>query len=303
LHDLEMPAVSEELFPAEFLARLEALSFLARKLVRGRQRAERRSTQRGASIEFAEYRPFVSGDDFRHIDWNAFARWRQLVLKLYVEEEDLHVHFLLDGTGSMDFGTPRKFDYARRALAGLSYLALSKLDRVAVAPLGGAQERWPAARGKHRFLQLLDYLRACPVAAGSVSLEDAVRRWSATRPRRGMAVLVSDLFGAGLEDAFAALDRLRHAKHEIVVVQVVDPRELEAGDNGEFDLVDHESGARRKVVVDGQARAEYRKAVEAYHNRLTGYCRRHGLRYLRAPVHLPVEDLLLRSLTGTGVLR
>jgi uncharacterized protein (DUF58 family) len=295
--------VSEELFPPEFLARLEALSFLARKLVRGKQRAERRSTQRGASIEFAEYRPFVSGDDFRHIDWNAFARWRQLVLKLYVEEEDLHVHFLLDGTGSMDFGTPRKFDYARRALAGLAYLALSKLDRVSVSPLGSDYGRWPAARGKHRFLQLLTYLRSCPVAPGAVSLEEAVRRWSATRPRRGMVVLVSDLFGMDLEDAFAALDRLRHAKHEIVVVQVVDPAELEAGGHGEFDLVDHESGERRKVMVDGRTRTEYRQAVEAYHNRLIGYCRRHGLRHLQAPVDLPVEELLLRSLTGGEVLK
>ena len=87
--------------------------------MRSRQRSERRSVQRGASVEFAEYRPFVSGDDWRYIDWNAFARWRQLVLKLFVEEEDLHVHLLLDCTVSMDWGAPVKFDYARQLIAGL----------------------------------------------------------------------------------------------------------------------------------------------------------------------------------------
>src|SRR5471032_3174016 len=149
----------DQLFDREFLQRLEGLSLAARQLVRGRMKAERRSSHRGASVEFAEYRPFTSGDDWRHIDWNAFARWRQLVLKLYVEEEDLHVHLLLDGSASMDWGAPVKFDYARQVVAGLGYLGLGNFDRVAVVPLGGdTKSWWQPARGRDRFLPLLRYL-------------------------------------------------------------------------------------------------------------------------------------------------
>src|SRR5436190_2516623 len=237
----------EELFDAAFLGRLESLSLLARQLVRSRQRSDRRSVQRGASVEFAEYRPFVSGDDWRYIDWNAFARWRQLVLKLFVEEEDLHVHLLLDCTRSMDWGTPVKFDYARQLIAGLAYITLANLDRAAVVPLGAEDyQLWPPARGRHRFLQLLRYLARCPLADSPTRLEDAARRWVATQPRRGMVIWAGDLFGADLEDALRALDRLRYSRHEIAVIQIRDRGESEAGEPGEDEVEDCEPGAIEK---------------------------------------------------------
>src|SRR5882757_260432 len=165
----------DALFDPELLRRYESLSLLARQLVRGRMRAERRSVQRGASVEFAEYRPFVEGDDWRYVDWHAFARWRQLVLKLYVEEEDLHVHLLLDCSASMDWGSPVKFDHARRILAGLAYIALANLDRAALVPLGAPNVKaWPPSRGRDRFFQMLRYLAACPVGSGPHALEQSV---------------------------------------------------------------------------------------------------------------------------------
>src|SRR5882762_5832500 len=167
----------EALFDRDFLKRLEALSLAARQLVRGRMKAERRSSARGSSVEFAEYRPFTEGDDFRYIDWNAFARWKQLVLKLFVEEEDLYIHILLDGTESMNWGDPVKFDYARQATAGLAYLALSNLDRVSVTPLGSEPiQWWFPARGRDRFLPLLNYLAAIPVTGAGAQLESATRK-------------------------------------------------------------------------------------------------------------------------------
>lgn len=297
------PAI-EELFDEGFLSRLESLSLLARKIQRGSQRAERRSVQRGASIEFAEYRPFVNGDDWRYIDWNAFARWRQLVMKLFIEEEDLQVHLLLDCSASMNWGAPVKFDYARQVVAGLAYLALANLDRAAIAPLGGpALPALPPGRGKHRFLHMLRYLAACETSVRPVRLADEVRHWTATRPRRGFVVWVSDLWGGDPEDAFKALDRLRHARHEVAVIQIRDPAEAEAGPVGEYELEDCETGTIRRVIVSPQAARDYRERFERYQGALAVYSRRHQIPLLAADTRLAPVDLLQKALLAGGFVK
>ena len=295
----------DSLFDAAFLARLETLALAARRLAKGRQRAERRSHARGASVEFAEYRPFVTGDDWRHIDWHAYARWRQLVLKLFVEEEDLHVHLLFDCSRSMDWGHPRKFDHVRRIVAGLAYLTLANLDRAAAVPLGldpGMYPAWPPSRGRHRFLQLLRYLADCPLSnhGSPPALADAARRWCAARPRRGLVLWVSDLWGASPEDAIHALDRLRHARHEVAVIQITDPDENSAGATGEFEIEDVETGALRTVIVDGRLAREYRVRFDAYQESLRRYCRQYQIPLLQADTSLPVAELLMRSLLEGG---
>ncbi len=295
---------SGALFDAAFLSRLESLSLLARKIQRGSLRAERKSPQKGASIEFAEYRPFVNGDDWRYIDWNAFARWKQLVMKLFVEEEDLHVHLLLDCSASMAWGQPVKFDYARKVVAGLAYLALSNLDRASISPLGGtAPVNWPSGRGKHRFLQILRYLEGCETAVRPVRLEDETRGWSASRPRRGLVVWVSDFWGSDPQDAFKALDRLRHSRHEVAIIQVRDPAEAEAGLPGEYELEDCETGEVRRVIVSPQMAKEYRERFDNYQAALTSYARRHQLSLLAAETTMDPADLLQRALVAGGFVK
>lgn len=292
------------LFPPAFLARLESLALLARQMVRTRRRADRRSVQRGASVEFAEYRPFVSGDDYRHIDWNAFARWRHLVLKLFVEEEDLHVHLLLDCSQSMGCSAPSKFDYARQLAAGLAYMALANLDRAAVAPLGSeSYGLWAASRGRHRFLQMLRYLARCPLATTPTPLEDLVRRWVGNQPQRGMVIWISDLFGSDTEDALKALDRLRYARHELAVIQVMAPEEKSAGENGEWEIEDVETGTRQKVLVDPGMARTYKERFEQYQAALSAYCRRYQVPLLHVDTTMKVDDVLTRSLMTEGFVR
>lgn len=287
----------DELFDAALLRRYESLSLLARQLVRGRMRAERRSVQRGASVEFAEYRPFVEGDDWRYIDWNAFARWRQLMLKLFVEEEDLHVHLLLDCSASMDWGNPVKFDQARRVLAGLAYIALANLDRAALVPLGAPSVKsWPPSRGRERFLQMLKYLASCPVGEGAHVLEASVRKWVATRPRRGLVIWVGDLLGADAEDALRALDRLRHARHEVAVIHLLDAAEQAAPSPGEYELEDCETGATRRVVVDAATAKAFRARYEEYIDSVDRYAKRHHVPVLRATTAADIGDVLSKTL-------
>ena len=294
----------DALFDREFLQRLEALSLAARQLVRGRMKAERRSSARGSSVEFAEYRPFTAGDDWRYIDWNAFARWRQLVMKLFVEEEDLHVHFLLDGTASMNWGEPVKFDYARQVVAGLGYLGLSNLDRVSVIPLGSEPLRWWfPSRGRDRFLPLLRYLSELPVTGAGAHLETATRKWLTMKPRRGLVVFVSDLWGSDRGDALRAMDRIRYGRHELSVIQVMDEAEQTAGGAGEYELVDAEYGHRRKIILDRAAAREFESNFRHYQETVRAYCRRHHVPLLQINTRLSVFDLLLKSLQQGGFVR
>jgi uncharacterized protein (DUF58 family) len=119
-------------FDDAFLKRLDALSIISRKMVTGRAKGERRSFRKGAGVEFQDYRAYVVGDDFRYVDWNIYSRLDKLFLKLYVEEEDLCLHLLVDGSASMGFGDPPKLDYALQVAVALGYIGLTNLERVAL---------------------------------------------------------------------------------------------------------------------------------------------------------------------------
>ena len=132
--------MKEGLYDPAFLQRLETLSLTVRRVSGGKVRGERRGPRQGVGVEFCDYRAYVPGDDIRYLDWNVYRRLDRLVLKLFVEEEDLSVHLLLDGSASMGIGTPSKFEYALKAAAALAYIALSSHERVAVALFNGGVE-------------------------------------------------------------------------------------------------------------------------------------------------------------------
>src|SRR5579862_572460 len=121
---------SSLLLSPEFMARLDQLDLVSRKLLAGKLKGERRSKRRGQSVEFADYRNYVVGDDLRHIDWNVYGRLDRLFLKLFLEEEDLHFYTLLDTSLSMEFGDPTKLHYGKQVAAALSFIGLVNHDRV-----------------------------------------------------------------------------------------------------------------------------------------------------------------------------
>ena len=132
------------LFDSDFLKKLEYLSLVSRRVFRGQLLAQRRTMMMGGGIEFADYRDYTPGDDFRYLDWNVFARHGELLLKRFQEEEDLHVYIFVDCSRSMAFGEPSKFDLARQIAAALAYIALADLDRVSLIASAGSdgQTRW-----------------------------------------------------------------------------------------------------------------------------------------------------------------
>ena len=154
---------NDSLLDQEFMHKLEQLALFSRKVFRGLLKGERRSKKKGVSIEFADYRDYVPGDDLRFLDWNIYGRLERLFIKLFQEEEDLNILFLLDGSRSMTFGSPSKFDYGKKVAAALGYIALANLDRVAVSVFSSQLDHlFPLSRGKQSAWRLFDFFEQDP---------------------------------------------------------------------------------------------------------------------------------------------
>src|SRR5438270_12497284 len=166
------------LLDPEFLARLEQLELVSKKIFLGRMKGERRSKRKGQSVEFADYRNYVIGDDLRFLDWNLFARLDRLFLRLFMEEEDLHFYVLLDNSLSMDFGTPTKLHYAKQVAAALSFIGLVNMDRVVIEAFNDRlTQSMPAARGRHSLWRVMGFLQKIE-PGGRSDLRQALRTFS-----------------------------------------------------------------------------------------------------------------------------
>src|SRR5438067_11742282 len=168
---------TQPLLDPQFLARLEQLELVSKKIFMGRMKGERRSKRKGQSVEFADYRNYVVGDDLRFLDWNLYARLDRLFLRLFMEEEDLHFYVLIDNSLSMDFGTPSKLHYAKQVAAALGFIGLVNLDRVVVEAFNDRLvQSLPAVRGRRSLWRLIDFLQKIQ-SAGPSDLRSASRNF------------------------------------------------------------------------------------------------------------------------------
>ena len=173
-----------------------------------------------------------------------------------------------------------------------------------VNPLGSEPAQWWfPSRGRDRFLPLLRYLAAVPVTGAGAHLESATRKWQTMKPRRGLVVFVSDLWGFERDDALRAMDRIRYGRHELAVIQIMDETEQTAGAVGEYELVDTEYGHRRKIILDRASVEEFDDNYRQYQGSVRAYCRRYQVPLLQVNTRLPVFDLLLKSLQQGGFIR
>ncbi|HEV8060973.1 MAG TPA: DUF58 domain-containing protein [Gemmataceae bacterium] len=291
------------LFDSDFLKKLEYLSLISKRVFRGSLMAQRRTMQMGAGIEFADHREYTPGDDFRYLDWNLFARLDELLLKRFQEEEDLHVYFLLDASRSMAFGNPPKFDFARQVAAALAYIALADLDRIAVIAFANdIMADFPLARGKGRILSLLKFLEGLNPLGEDTNLERVATGFIHREQRRGLVIVVSDLYDpAGFD---RGLDLLRHRRYEPHVVQIYDKYEKEPADMlGDVEMWDVESGTSRKVTVTEKNMRQYRQLFDEFQTSVQGYCNRYGLGCTRTSTEIPFDQLILRMMRQAGAVR
>jgi len=291
---------SVRFFSNDFLLQLERVGFVSRRSHVGRVKGERKSPRKGSSVEFADYRPYEVGDDLRYVDWNAFGRLNRLYLKVFMDEEDLCVHLLVDASGSMDFGEPGKFQYATRLAAALAFVAFVNLERVAVGVFRDRlSEGWLPTRGRNQFLPFQEFLAGIQ-PGGPTAFNDAIRQYALRVKDAGLAVVVSDFLDpGGYEQGLRALMERRFDVH---VIQLLAPEEIEPTLGGDLELVDAESGEVREVSLDAETLRAYHRELDGYLSRLEAFCRANELTYTRVTTDVPLEDLLLRRLKGSLLL-
>jgi uncharacterized protein (DUF58 family) len=287
---------AQDLLSSEFLTQLERLALVSRKAFRGRTRGERKSPHKGMSVEFADYRPYGAGDDLRYVDWNIYGRLDRLYLKLFVDEEDLYLHLLLDGSASMSFGEPSKLRYAARLAAALGFVGLANLERVGVAVVRERMaEGWSPARGRGHFLSLLEFAsRLRP--DGLTGLSEGLANYALRSREAGVAVLISDLLDpAGYERGLKAL--LEH-RFDLHVIHVLAPEEMNPVIAGDLRLTDVETGEVRDLTMDAEALKGYRQRLADFLGRAESFCRANEIVYHRVVTDAPVEEMVLRQLKG-----
>ncbi|HUU53544.1 MAG TPA: DUF58 domain-containing protein [Armatimonadota bacterium] len=290
---------SPYLLSPQFLRKLEQATVASKHIMVGRTKGERRSARRGSSVEFADFRAYNPGDDLRYLDWNAYARLQRLFLKLFIEEEDLHVYIVVDGSRSMDFGRPTKFTWAVQAAAALSYIALCGGDRVqAFAHSEGEADRSRLCRGRGSAPELFAWLSERR-SGGEMSLLKAVRSLQSTAPAPGLTFVISDLLTPEWE---AALGQLAAAKGEACLLQVFSKEEFEPSARGDLRLIDSETGGDREVTMGATVLRRYGEERDGFLSAVRAVCSRYGFSYLFSRSEEAVEDVILKSLRRLRVI-
>jgi uncharacterized protein (DUF58 family) len=310
------PLRMSSLLTPELLRRLEQFQLLAARRAKSSARGERRSRARGQSVEFADHRSYVPGDDFRYLDWNLFGRLEKLFLKLYEEERELPVRIFLDASESMTFGEPRKFDFARQVAAAIGYVALCGFDRVSVVPFPDARVRngggtessnleqaaiegaLRSVRGRKSSMSFFQNLNAL-TAAGGADLNDSLRRGAIEARAAGLAIVLSDFLDpAGYE---SGLNALVGRGFQVNAVQILAPEELAPTTFGDLRLVDSESGGLQEVTFGRFRMKAYQQTVQNFIQRLREYCTKRGINFFMAPSNMDLQDLLLKQLRKAEV--
>jgi len=323
----------ETILDPGFMKKLERLRLRARRAFPGTSRGERRSTRRGASIEFSDFRKYEAGDDFRHVDWNVYARLERLMLRQFVEDEDVHIDILIDQSRSMQFGEPHtKFELACKAAAAIAFLAVESLDRVSAATFDSnirAQTR--AFRGRGHLASVSSFLNRLveansPSAAGkdtpagqpdsdgvsvvddseealSVSsragtdLSSALKLYQRLAKRSGIVFIISDFLDAN--DYKTEMKLLAHRGFDLNLIQLLSREELAPSLAGDLTLVDAETHAVREITVNQQVQDAYKAALRGLLESIGSFCRSTGIGYAFLESGSDFDDNLLRALVGS----
>ena len=283
-----------------FMARLDQLDLMSRKLLAGKMKGERRGKRRGHSVEFADYRNYVVGDDLRFIDWNVYARLERLFLKLFLEEEDLALYVLVDVSKSCDYGQPNKAHYIKQVAAALGYIGLVNYNRVTLAAMSeGIVAETGNLRGRRRVPQMIDFLTGLQ-PAGSSHFAEACKRFALSHRQKGVCVILSDFFDKGGYEN--GLRYLCGGNYDLFAIQVLSPQEIDPDLQGDLKLKDLEDGDLTEVSITQPLIKQYKANLNAYCQGLKQYLSRRGANYLFTSTDLPFDTLVLNYLRERRLL-
>jgi uncharacterized protein (DUF58 family) len=290
-----------QLLEPSFMARLDSLDILSHRILRGRLHGQRRSKQRGQSVEFADHRGYVEGDDLRFVDWNIYGRLEQLFVKLFLEEQDLTVHILMDSTGSTALPDANKGLYIQRVTAALAYVALVGNNRVTLSSFNnGLTGQIANMRGRVYLPRMAEFLLSRQ-AEGTGDFDRACKQAAASRMGSGVMIVVSDfLFKEGYE---SGLRRLISPSYELYAIQTLSRQETQPSLTGDLKLVDVEDGDTAEITVSAALLKYYKQTLAAFCNELKEFCVRRGGSYVLAETTTPVETLVLNTLRRIRLIR
>jgi uncharacterized protein (DUF58 family) len=309
-------SANELLFSEAYLARLRRFSVLSRSTLSAGLVGEHRSRRRGTSPEFADFKRYSPGDDFRRIDWNTYARLDSLFVRISEVTTELDIHILLDASNSMDWrgseSTPTKFTYARHLAGSLGYVALWHFDRVRLTPFGATlAPRFGPAQGRNQAMPLLRYLEGLPPQGGT-DLPRIINEYGHGRRRAGILFLISDLLTGEPDEIMLAMRGLRALGWHATVLHVLDPAELDpmssmvrTGSGGRLEpteLIGVEDGQRIRLTPTDAAVAKYRDSLNAWLGDIEAACEEEAIDYVRLQSDLDVESVILRMLYERGIV-
>ncbi len=278
------------------LARLERVQLRTGQRLAGRFSGEHRSRRHGSSLDFADYREYHPGDDFRRIDYNLYARLDQLLLKLFEAEEDITVRLLIDTSASM--ARPEKLMRAKEIAAAVGFVSLVRRDVVTVAtfPFNGPPPRFA---GRHAVGALFAHIQQLS-AAGPTEFAAAVADLLARRTAPGLTVIVSDLLTA---DWKLAVRRLPASGDQAAVIQVADPLDFHPEVGGDSDIVDRETGDTVSVSATPADLRNLRERVDSWRIEVAEHCRLNGVSHTLIGIDDDLESALFGSWRREGLIR
>lgn len=287
-------------FDENFLKKLDRLALATKMVVKGETGGNRKSSHKGSSVEFSDFREYVHGDDFRRIDWNAYARFERFFIKLFMEEQESLVTIFIDCSKSMDWGQPHKGTLAKQLSAVFAYLALANYDRVALVALSERPEFQLAPfSGKQGFWKALEFIDKIPYD-GKTRLNAAIRNYSNLGGRGGISIILTDLFSFdGYEET---LKYLQYKKQEITLVHILSPQELEPKWSGSFRLIDSEGGEPKEITITPQILRSYKKVLKSFLQEVQGFCYQRGINYIPVSSALSLEQVVFDKLVRLGVI-
>lgn len=292
---------TKPLLDPDFLVRLQRLEIVSKKIFVGKTKGERLSKRKGQSVEFADFRSYAVGDDLRFLDWNLFARLDRLFLRLFLEEEDLHVYILVDNSLSMEFGNPTKLHYAKQVAAALGFIGLSNMDRVMVEAFNDRiMQSTSALRGRRSFWRLTSFLDGIE-PAGPSDLTRALKTFSLKSSGKGVVIILSDFMDKG-----GYAEGLRYVvsrNMDVYVVQILSAEEIDPPMTGDLKLTDVEDGDEAEVTISAPLLKKYKETLAAYRGKLAEFCTRRGVNYLFTSNQVPFDRLVLGYLRQRGLIR
>ncbi len=286
-------------FTGKLLEALNRFDLNIKAVTSSGERGERRSKRRGQSVEYADHREYTFGDDLRRLDWHAYARLEQMLIRLYAAEEALPLEIIIDLSASMDFGEPSKYVQAARIGCCLTQIALLK----------GTPTRWRIASNKNlepvmlrgrgvlpKILGVLDEL----VPEGTAVMAETLKRSALAGPRRKALVVLTD--GYDRDAIRPTLRALRAGGTEINLILVLAPEETDPEERGEFTYIDSETGKESVLSLDGRALSKYMEMLAGYRAEWTDFCRASGIAMLEISSATPIDATLFKQLADGGLI-